>query len=582
MIKELTRCLRRVNNAWTRIVGNKKDDQLRLDANTVAILRGRCPFGSTEDRAFVQMRMLAGDIFPAIKTDGQRSAIFDRICSIEYVIPSIHFVVENTKYLEPGARILKELLPNKSKGSISQQFRARHNGQASMKVQISEFVFEDRILPSGDSYWSSYRQVWLAALRHFPVMDGQAPRKDTAQQSSSDSGIEQRWWHELSSLASESGYRGLRRKYSDRKAADAKTIEDCVRTILPLKYYQIDSDRMRRIVQLNCQLIGDVPYVERMKVTPKLTSDHDDCGSDISDRCGRPRDHSFQADEESLFLDHIYSTSYSTLPKRYLTSFGIKRDFFHSFFGSEADDLDQRPHLERSQVGITKNQDVVMGDQDHVTKDQDEVMGDQDHVTKDQNEMIENQDQVTKDQNEMTENQDHITKDEEISAGTLVPYNAETQLASQPPLTLGGVPDTTEDNVGQEKGGQPRPPMREFGQQNQDGVISFTEASRLLFKTRMDKKKRLFTVLSPMAGNRFHKRQADSLNKLSMVTALELSSESRFVARDNGKRLKLTAPTNILEDARSEKLQAVLKVRQPNVQELIRQFENYEESEEEL
>ncbi len=152
MIKKLTRCLRRVNNAWTRIVENKKDDQLRLDANTIAILRGRCPFGSTEDRAFVQMRMLADDIFPAIKTDGQRSAIFDRICSIEYVIPSIHFVVENTKYLEPGARILKELLPNKSKGSISQQFRARHNGQASMKVQISEFVFEDRILPSGDSF----------------------------------------------------------------------------------------------------------------------------------------------------------------------------------------------------------------------------------------------------------------------------------------------------------------------------------------------------------------------------------------------------------------------------------------------
>lgn len=352
---------------------------------------------------------------------------------------------------------------------------------------------------------------------------------------------------------------------------------------------------MRRIVQLNCQLIGDVSYVERMKVTSELTSDHDDCESDISDRCDRPRDHSFQADEESLFLNHIYSTFYSILFKRYLTSFGIKRDFFHSFFGSEADDLDQRPHLERSQVGITKNQDVVTGDQDHVTKDQDEVMRDQDHVIKDQdevmrdqnvikdqNEMIENQDQVTKNQNETTENQDHITKDEKISVGTLVLYNAETQLASQPSLTLGGVPDTMKDNVDQEKGGQPRPSMREFGQQNQNDVISFTKASRLLFKTRMDKKKRLFTMLSLMAGNRFHKRQADSLNKLSMVTALELSYESRFVARDNGKRLKLTASTNILEDARSEKLQAMLKVRQLNVQKLIRQFENYEESEEKL
>ena len=98
------------------------------------------------------MRMLVDDIFLVIKTNGQRSAIFDRICSIEYVISSIHFVVENTKYLESGVRILKKLLSNKSKDSISQQFRAHHNEQASMKIQISEFVFENRILPSDDSF----------------------------------------------------------------------------------------------------------------------------------------------------------------------------------------------------------------------------------------------------------------------------------------------------------------------------------------------------------------------------------------------------------------------------------------------
>lgn len=112
--------------------------------------------------------------------------------------------------------------------------------------------------------------------------------------------------------------------------------------------------------------------------------------------------------------------------------------------------------------------------------------------------------------------------------------------------------------------------MIEFGQQNQNGVVSFTEASRLLFKTRMNEKKRLFTVLSPMAGSKFHKHQADSLDTLSMITALESSSESQFVVRDNGKRLKLTAPTKILEDARSEQLHTVLAVRQPNVQKLIR------------
>ncbi len=50
------------------------------------------------------------------------------------------------------------------------------------------------------------------------------------------------------------------------------------------------------MIQLNCQLMHDVPYAERMKVAPELTSEYDDCGSDITDRCGRPYDNSLQAD----------------------------------------------------------------------------------------------------------------------------------------------------------------------------------------------------------------------------------------------------------------------------------------------
>jgi len=66
-----------------------------------------------------------------------------------------------------------------------------------------------------------------------------------------------------------------------------------VRNILPSKYYAIDANRMHELVQLHCQLLGDVPYVERRRVTPVLISNYDGCGSDTSDRCGRPRERSF-------------------------------------------------------------------------------------------------------------------------------------------------------------------------------------------------------------------------------------------------------------------------------------------------
>ena len=203
-------------------------------------------------------------------------------------------------------------------------------------------------------------------------MDGQAPRKDIAQESSPRSGIQHRWWHELSSLASESEYRELRQKYQDREAADAKAIEDCVRGILSSKYYQIDSTHMHRIVQLKCQFMSNVSYAEKMKVTPELTSDHNGCGSNISDPCGKPYDQSFQADQESLILDYIYSSSYDHVPKRYLTNFAVKRDFFHSFCGFKEDDLDQKAHATILRDELAKNEEIddAMRDSDCQTSNE--------------------------------------------------------------------------------------------------------------------------------------------------------------------------------------------------------------------
>jgi hypothetical protein len=108
------------------------------------------------------------------------------------------------------------------------------------------------------------------------------------------------------------------------------------------------------------------------------------------------------------------------------------------------------------------------------------------------------------------------------------------------------------------------------------------QASRFVFSKRKSVKEGTFAVLSPTGNGTFRKRRADSRDKFSMTTALRLPSVSRFIAWDNGKRLKLIAPTIILEEARSERLQAVIAVSQHSVQELIRRFEDYEDPGEEL
>ncbi len=95
--------------------------------------------------------MLASDILLAVISDNQRLQIFDRTCSIKYAILSIYTFLADTKYLEPAIRILKELLPGKYKGSISQYFNALYGRQTKVKVQTSKYTFEYRTLPSSRS-----------------------------------------------------------------------------------------------------------------------------------------------------------------------------------------------------------------------------------------------------------------------------------------------------------------------------------------------------------------------------------------------------------------------------------------------
>lgn len=162
------------------------------------------------------------------------------------------------------------------------------------------------------------------------------------------------------------------------------------------KYYQIGLARMRRIVQLNCH---------------ELTSDHDDCESNIFDRCDKSYNQSFQADQKSLFLDYIYSNSYSRISRRYLTSFAVKEDFFHSFFDSEENDLDQE-----SRVKTLWNDIVMIKNED---RGEDDVMSDR----------------------------DCIASNERINAGIVNSDDEDIQMTSHHLLTSGNLPNTKEEKT---------------------------------------------------------------------------------------------------------------------------------------
>ncbi len=112
-----------------------------LDANTVRLLQTRCPSLSSEDRRTVQEDMQNGVLFPTITNAGTRQRIWYQLNTIPHIIPSLYTFLEDTKYLEPCAKVMKCLLPAKSKGSIRQAFRQHHTGQTQCLIQVAEYSF---------------------------------------------------------------------------------------------------------------------------------------------------------------------------------------------------------------------------------------------------------------------------------------------------------------------------------------------------------------------------------------------------------------------------------------------------------
>lgn len=58
------------------------------------------------------------------------------------------------------------------------------------------------------------------------------------------------------------------------------------------------------------------------------------CANDIVYRCGIPFESSFKCDQKALFWNNVYYSNVANVTEEHLTSFAVKRDMFHAFFGT--------------------------------------------------------------------------------------------------------------------------------------------------------------------------------------------------------------------------------------------------------
>ena len=293
----------------------------------MTILKGRCPKVSAEDER--SLRRNQSHLFSTIPIP-QAQSISARVQKIDSIIPSIHTFLEDTKLLEPCAKIMKKLLPAACRTSILQEFGQLHNEQTSWSLQISEASHCWKEEDSSDTaHRSVYRQRWLYTLRHFPEMIGQPLRRDPPRAKSPLLGVELVWWYRFTALAEACSYAEVDNTYRRGEEADHQMAQTFLQQVRPPQLY---GTSMGRSVQQMVDLLGkDFPHTEGADALPVMDTYGVKCGPDITSRYGVPLERAFRKDQKALFLENIDQDLQQG--QQDIGSFTVKQDTFHKFFG---------------------------------------------------------------------------------------------------------------------------------------------------------------------------------------------------------------------------------------------------------
>jgi hypothetical protein len=241
-------------------------------------------------------------------------------------ILSLRLLIQDTIILDSAAQMMRFLLPERYGESI----------KASMEAcfQAPEPGFSP-VDGKGSGFDAAYRRQWLRAWKHFPEVTRDSSRKGSKCSKPTNLRSHSRVLSEFAIFARHEGFENAEMTQLANSPWATKSISEFLQ--------QFAQDGNYTASNMEAAVKGIEPILDRFcqaiiptqHCPPLLT--HNLLVTGDEQRCGMPTEESFAEDRHSLQLQFIYPPSGEgqTRPSRYVSSFGILRDQFRSFFGDE-------------------------------------------------------------------------------------------------------------------------------------------------------------------------------------------------------------------------------------------------------
>ncbi|RHZ60740.1 DUF3723 domain-containing protein [Aspergillus thermomutatus] len=331
-VEEILTYLGHIGDFWSSLVASDPDSMKKIDPDTVDALQLLAPGKSRIDTKMARGLVLGGQAF-ADFSDEERRVIWKRLANFDGLVPSLYTFFEDFKYLESCAHCVKRLFSSSSESvwkTMSSIFVPYSGSEVEERlIQTSESTFRREPATDAERLDMGYLQIWLYAMRHYPLMPPDPKSDDDLLAKSSRAKADKRAIYEMAELARRLGFwspeiEAIIDGSPDREIARAALLQARKPNRFRYDKRQLDT-LISRIVDCFSAAVPDQP-----EIVHELLAD-----STVKPRarCGLPRMRTHKQDSPLLFVDRLHA---EVGVADTITTFFVRRCVYFAFFGKPA------------------------------------------------------------------------------------------------------------------------------------------------------------------------------------------------------------------------------------------------------
>jgi hypothetical protein len=304
----------------------------KIDQDTVELLQLLAPGKSRMDAKTSCGLVLGGHAFGEFN-DEERQSIWACMKDFDGLIPSLYTFFEDFKYLESCAQCVKRLFgPSisiwQTMSSIfvpgSNSNRSSEAGQG--LIQTSESNFRRQQATDMARLETGYVQVWLYAMRHYPLMPPDPKNEDDLLARPTRAKPDQRAIFEMAELAHRLGFKSAEIDELVSGSPDHQIARSALLQARKPDRYRYDHEKFDILVGQIVSCFGHAVPDKPDRAQHLLA----DSNVKPRRRSGMPQTRTQNQDKTMLFLDCLYA---DVEVADTITSFFVRRCVYFAFFG---------------------------------------------------------------------------------------------------------------------------------------------------------------------------------------------------------------------------------------------------------